>query len=118
MRAKYPRQSVLGLVSTYDEKPRRRLWEPMKLQGMQENQQVVFMSDGGENVRRFNWVQFSAPKSELVEFLFIFASDKGTIQVAVNAIHKGAYDYLAKPINPAQLIVSLQRPTSHSKPKV
>jgi hypothetical protein len=24
----------------------------MKSQGMQENQQVVFMSDGGENVRR------------------------------------------------------------------
>jgi hypothetical protein len=44
----------------------------MKLQGMQENQQVVLMSDGGENVRRFYWVQFSAPKSELVEFLFEF----------------------------------------------
>src|SRR5205823_4959165 len=41
-----------GFVQTYDEKPRRRLWELMKSQGMQENQQVVFMSDGGENVRR------------------------------------------------------------------
>ncbi|MBV9999937.1 MAG: ISKra4 family transposase, partial [Verrucomicrobia bacterium] len=39
-------------MQTYDEKPRRRLWELMKAQGMQENQQVVFMSDGGENVRR------------------------------------------------------------------
>jgi hypothetical protein len=28
------------------------LWEVMKYQGMQENQQVVFMSDGGEDVRR------------------------------------------------------------------
>lgn len=40
---------------------------------------------------------------------FIFASDKGTIQMAVNAIHKGAYDYLAKPINPALLIESVRK---------
>ena len=39
-------------MQTYDEKPRRRLWELMKSQGLQDNQQVVFMSDGGEDVRR------------------------------------------------------------------
>jgi hypothetical protein len=47
-----PSMKCFGFVQTYDEKPRRRLWELMKSQGMQENQQVVFMSDGGENVRR------------------------------------------------------------------
>lgn len=47
-----PSAKCFGFVQTYDEKPRRRLWELMKSQGMQENQQVVFMSDGGENVRR------------------------------------------------------------------
>ena len=41
-----------GYVQTYDQKPRRRLWEVMKSQGLQENQQVVFLSDGGEDVRR------------------------------------------------------------------
>jgi hypothetical protein len=46
-----PSAKCFGFVKTYDEKPRRRLWELMKSQGMQENQQVVFMSDGGENVR-------------------------------------------------------------------
>jgi DNA-binding NtrC family response regulator len=40
---------------------------------------------------------------------FIFISEKGSIQVAVNAIHKGAYDYLSKPINPAQLIESVRK---------
>jgi hypothetical protein len=40
-----------GFVQTNDENPRRRLCELMKSQGMQENQQVVLMSDGGENVR-------------------------------------------------------------------
>ena len=47
-----PSAKVFGLVPTYEEKPRRRLWELMKWQGRQENQQVVFLSDGGEDVRR------------------------------------------------------------------
>jgi hypothetical protein len=40
-----------AFVQTYDEKPRRRLFELLRSQGMQENQQVVFLSDGGEDVR-------------------------------------------------------------------
>jgi hypothetical protein len=38
-------------VQTYDEKPERRLFELLKNQGMQPNQQVEFLSDGGEDVR-------------------------------------------------------------------
>src|SRR5664279_2393237 len=49
--ADVPVAKCFGFVQTYDKKPRRRLWELMKSQGMQENQQVVFMSDGGEDVR-------------------------------------------------------------------
>jgi hypothetical protein len=37
-------------VQTYDEKPKRRLFELLKSQGMQPNQQVDFLSDGGEDV--------------------------------------------------------------------
>ncbi len=47
-----PSAKCFGFVQTYDIKPRRRLWELLKSQGVQENQQVVFMSDGGEDVRR------------------------------------------------------------------
>lgn len=47
-----PPPNCFGFVQTYDEKPRRRLWELMKSQGMQENQQVVFLSDGGEDIRQ------------------------------------------------------------------
>ena len=47
-----PESKCFGYVQTYDEKPRRRLFELMKSQGLQDNQQVVFMSDGGEDVRR------------------------------------------------------------------
>ena len=38
-------------VQTYDEKPKRRLFELLKSQGMQPNQQVDFLSDGGEDLR-------------------------------------------------------------------
>jgi hypothetical protein len=47
-----PSAKCFGYVQTYDKKPRRRLWEVMKSQGLQENQQVVFLSDGGDDVRR------------------------------------------------------------------
>jgi hypothetical protein len=44
--AEAPPPLCFGFVQTHDTKPRRRLWELMKSQGLQENQQVVFMSDG------------------------------------------------------------------------
>ncbi len=40
-----------GFVHTYDTKPKRRLFEVLRSQGMQENQQVTFLSDGGDMVR-------------------------------------------------------------------
>jgi len=65
-----PSAKCFGFVQTYDEKPRRRLWELMKSQGMQENQQVVFMSDGGEDVRRVQ--EYLHPFSEhLIDWFHI-----------------------------------------------
>src|SRR2546428_339882 len=40
-----------GFVQTYDPKPKRRLFEALKSQGMQANQQVTFLTDGGEDAR-------------------------------------------------------------------
>lgn len=40
-----------AFVQTYDEKPRRRLFEVLQSQGLQANQQVTFLSDGAENLR-------------------------------------------------------------------
>ncbi len=57
-----PSAKCFGYVQMYDEKPRRRLWELLKSQGMQENQQIVFMSDSGENVRRVQ--EYLHPQSE------------------------------------------------------
>lgn len=65
-----PPAKCFGFVQTFDQKPRRRLWELMKSQGMQENQQVVFMSDGGEDVRRVQ--EYLHPNSEhLIDWFHI-----------------------------------------------
>jgi len=40
-----------GFVQTYDTKPKRRLFEVLKSQGMQMNQQVTFLTDSGGDVR-------------------------------------------------------------------
>jgi hypothetical protein len=40
-----------AFVQTYDEKPKRRLFEVLRSQGLTMNQQVEFLSDGGEDVR-------------------------------------------------------------------
>jgi len=41
-----------GFVQTFDERPRRRLFELLKSQGMAMNQQMTFLSDGGDDVRQ------------------------------------------------------------------
>jgi len=40
-----------AFVQTFDRKPKRRLYEVLKGQGVQDNQQVTFLTDGGEDVR-------------------------------------------------------------------
>jgi hypothetical protein len=43
--------SCFAYVQTYDTKPKRRLFEVLKAQGMTANQQVTFLTDGGEDIR-------------------------------------------------------------------
>ena len=49
-------------VQTYDPKPKRRLFELLKSQGLQANQQVTFLSDGAEDVRELPL--YLSPESE------------------------------------------------------
>jgi hypothetical protein len=44
-----------AFVNGYDPKPKRRLFELLKSQGMQMNQQVTFLSDGGDTVRELQF---------------------------------------------------------------
>ena len=41
----------IGMVHGYDIKPKRRLFDLLKAQGLQANQGVTFLTDGGEEVR-------------------------------------------------------------------
>jgi hypothetical protein len=45
------RPACFGYVQTYDTKPKRRLFELLKAQGMTAGQQVTFLTDGGEDIR-------------------------------------------------------------------
>ncbi len=55
-------RKCFGFVQTYDGKPRRRLFELLKSQGMAMNQQVTFLSDGGDDVRQIQ--QYLSPEAE------------------------------------------------------
>lgn len=52
----------LGLVQSFDTKPKRRLWEILCSQGLQMNQAVTFLTDGGDDVR--NLAAEMAPYAE------------------------------------------------------
>jgi hypothetical protein len=41
----------LAFVNDYDQKPKRRLYEMLQTQGLQMNQDIIFLSDGGDTVR-------------------------------------------------------------------
>jgi hypothetical protein len=46
-----PSSKRFGFVQTLDTKPKRRLYEVLKSQGFQLNQQIAFLSDGEDTVR-------------------------------------------------------------------
>lgn len=51
-----------AFVPRYDHKPKRRLSEMLQSQGLQMNQSVVFLSDGGDTVRVL--LRYLSPESE------------------------------------------------------
>jgi hypothetical protein len=53
-----------GFVQSYDTKPKRRLFEVLQSQGMQANQPLTFLSDGGDTVR--NLPRYLHPDAEHV----------------------------------------------------
>jgi hypothetical protein len=53
-----------GFVHDYDQKPKRRLFELLKAEGLQMNQTVTFLSDGGDTVRDLQF--YHTPFSEVV----------------------------------------------------
>jgi hypothetical protein len=54
----------VGLAHGYDGKPKRRLFDVLKSQGLQANQDVTFLTDGGDEIRALT--EFVTPASEHV----------------------------------------------------
>jgi len=46
----------MGFVQTLEDNPRRRLMQLLDKQGMQANQQITFLSDGGDSVRELQYI--------------------------------------------------------------
>jgi hypothetical protein len=51
-----------GFVTGHDEKPKRRLYETLCAQGLQMNQAITFLSDGGDTVRNLQY--YMSPVAE------------------------------------------------------
>lgn len=51
-----------GYVVNYDQKPKRRLYEMLEKQGLQLNQEITFLTDGGDTVR--DLPLYLSPRSE------------------------------------------------------
>ncbi len=45
------KEKCFGFVNNYDKKPKRKLYDLLISQGMQNNQEITFLSDGGDSVR-------------------------------------------------------------------
>jgi hypothetical protein len=70
-----------GYVVNYDTKPKRRLYEMLKNQGMQMNQAITFLSDGGDDVRDLQF--YLSPESEhLLDWFHITMRLTVMLQVA------------------------------------
>ena len=54
--AKSPSHKRLGFVQTLDTKPKRRLYEVLQSQGLQMNQEITFLSDGDDTLRKLQLV--------------------------------------------------------------
>src|SRR5262249_62147671 len=50
--AKSPSHKRLGFVQTLDTKPKRRLYEMLQSQGLQMNQELTFLADGDDTIRK------------------------------------------------------------------
>jgi hypothetical protein len=70
-----------AFVQTYDEKPKRRLFETLQAHGMQMNQEITFLSDGGDDVRELQY--YLNPHSEhILDWFHVTMRITAMIQIA------------------------------------
>lgn len=79
-----------GLVSCYDRKPRRRLFEIFQTQGLQMNQAITFLTDGGDTIRDLT-EGYSPQSSHILDWFHIAMrlTILGQMGKSVEVEHKG-----------------------------
>ena len=76
-----------GLVQSFDDKPKRRLHEVLREQGLQMNQDITFLTDGGDTVR--NLAADMSPCAEhVLDWLSLPKRDAWQLQPADGVVHR------------------------------
>ena len=84
-------------VQTYDTKPKRRLFELMKSQGLQANQQVTFLSDGADDVRELPL--YLSPESEhLLDWFHVAMRLRVMGQMATGLVNEKGTTSMQEPL--------------------
>ena len=68
--AKSPSHKRLGFVQTLDTKPKRRLYEVLQSQGLQMNQEITFLSDGDDTLRKLQ-LEMSPMATHLLDWFHL-----------------------------------------------
>lgn len=79
-------------VTNYEEKPKRKLYEMLNKQGLQPNQDITFLTDGGDTVR--DLPLFLSPRSEhILDWFHITMRITVIKQVSKNVMGKDLLDF-------------------------
>jgi len=68
--AQSPSHKRLGFVQTLDTKPKRRLYEVLQSQGLQMNQEITFLSDGDDALRKLQ-LEMSPMATHLLDWFHL-----------------------------------------------
>lgn len=83
-----------GFVSTYDDRPKSRLNTMLQKQGLQMNQDITFLSDGGDTVRDIQ--TFISPRSEHLLDWFHITMKITVMKQMVKGLSESEQDKLEK----------------------
>jgi hypothetical protein len=81
-----PSSKRFGFVQTVDTKSKRRLYEVLKSQGFQLNQQITFLSDGGDTVRDLQ-LSMSLEAEHILDWFYVSMKLTVLDQYAKGLVH-------------------------------
>jgi hypothetical protein len=102
-----------GMVQVYDEKPKRRLFDVLSSQGMQMNQDVVFMSDGEKTVRELQL--YLNPRAKHMLDWFHITMRITVLGQFLKGLRHAKLEEEAAPLTVTGLVDEMERALEHTK---